>query len=124
MQTHFPTCVGVQVGLLDTRFIVTESVDTSITICAELQEGFLGRNITLMVVNTDSNGRQKLCWLMLLAYHLTMISNAKSLVNIEHQKIQYMGGVCVWGGGGGIVRIEECVTLRVRHLYRRPGKSL
>ena len=49
-------CIGVRVGLLDTRFIVTESVETSITICAELQEGILGRNISLMVVNTDSSG--------------------------------------------------------------------
>ena len=35
---------------------MTESVDTSITVCAELQEGFLGRNVSLMVVNVDSNG--------------------------------------------------------------------
>ena len=49
--------VGVRVGLLDTRFIVTESVDTAITVCAELQEGFLGRNISLMVVSSGSNGK-------------------------------------------------------------------
>ena len=47
---------AVRVGLIDSRFIVTESVDSSITVCAELQEGFLGRNISLMVVNVDSNG--------------------------------------------------------------------
>lgn len=35
---------------------MTESVDSSITVCAELQEGFLERNISLMVVNVDSNG--------------------------------------------------------------------
>ena len=43
-------------GLIDSRFIVTESVDSSITVCAELQEGFLGRNISLMVVDINSNG--------------------------------------------------------------------
>ena len=47
---------AVRVGLIDSRFIVTESVDSSITVCAELQDGFLGRNISLMVVNVDSNG--------------------------------------------------------------------
>ena len=59
MAVFFPPITAVQVGLLDTRFIVTESVDASITVCAELQAGFLGRNISLMVVNTDSNGTRR-----------------------------------------------------------------
>lgn len=60
--------VGVRVGLLDTRFIVTESVDTSITICAELQEGVLGRNISLMVVNTDSNGKKNFNYNIIISH--------------------------------------------------------
>lgn len=57
---------AVRVGLIDSRFIVTESVDSSITVCAELQEGFLGRNISLMVVNVDSNGEIIVIWTIII----------------------------------------------------------
>ena len=68
---------AVRVGFVDSRFIVTESVDSSITVCAELQEGFLERNITLMVVNVDSNG--EIIIIVIVVHYATHTELLKSI---------------------------------------------
>lgn len=52
-----PSTLDVRVGLIDARFTVTEAVDSSITLCAELQEGCLQRNLTLAIVAEGNNGK-------------------------------------------------------------------
>ena len=51
--------IDVQIGLTNTRFTVTESVDSAITLCAELQVGSLERNIFVAIMTAKSNGRQQ-----------------------------------------------------------------
>ena len=50
--------IDVQIGLPNTRFTVTESVDSAITLCAELQVGSLERNVSVAIVTEGSNGMQ------------------------------------------------------------------
>ncbi len=50
--------VDVRIGLVDARFTVTESVDSSILLCAELQEGCLQRNLTVAIVTVGTNGKR------------------------------------------------------------------
>ncbi len=46
------------IGLVDERFTVTESVDHSILLCAELKEGNLQRNLTVAIVTVGTNGKR------------------------------------------------------------------
>ena len=50
--------IDVQIGLPNTRFTVTESVDSTIMLCAELQVGSLEREVSVAIVTEGSNGRQ------------------------------------------------------------------
>ena len=52
------TITDVRIGLTSSRFTVTESIDTAIVVCAELQEGTLERNVTLFVETGASNGTE------------------------------------------------------------------
>ena len=49
--------LDVQIGLINTRFTVTESVDSTIMLCAELQVGSLERNVFVAVMTEGSNGK-------------------------------------------------------------------